>query len=155
MIFQIQRRRVTRRYQYQGCKILYGRFANRPSFRADNGLTQRHEDTLETQRSAISIQRETDSKVPAGVLCDMSKRLGGRDARILRCPKMQHRWPGGFFRVDPSSTAAWCILLRSQGTIVCIHPLDASRKNRPRAERRRSFWSFFLGVQEKGRRKMR
>ena len=30
-----------------------------------------------------------------------------------------------------------------------------SRKNRPRAERRRSFWPFFLGVQEKGRKNIK
>ena len=58
---------------------------------------------------------------------------------------------GGSFR-DPSSTGAPCVRMGTQGTDAFIRRLGDSRKNRPRAERRRSFWSFFLGVQEKGRR---
>ena len=53
--------------------------------------------------------------------------------------------------LDPSSTGAPCVRMGTQGTDTFIRRLGDSRKNRPRAERRRSFWSFFLGVQEKGR----
>ena len=72
---------------------------------------------------------------------------------------------GGSFRAYPSSTGAPCVRLGTQGTDAFIRRLGDSRKNRPRlpvravsrtqtgAERRRSFWSFFLGVQEKGRKK--
>ena len=72
----------------------------------------------------------------------------------LRLPGAASNPPGGgagFFRADPSSTGAVCVPMGTQGKDACTCPLGDSRKNRPRAERRRSFWPFFLGVQEKGR----
>ncbi len=67
-------------------------------------------------------------------------------------PSTARLWSGGFFRADPSSSVVWLILGGSQGNVSRFLYEGDSRKNRPRAERRRSFWSFFLGVQEKGRR---
>ena len=56
------------------------------------------------------------------------------------------RWrSGGYCRVNPSTTMLLVHLTCPQGTGACIHQLGDSRKNRPRAERRRSFWPFFFG----------
>ena len=48
------------------------------------------------------------------------------------------------FRAYPATTGAPCVRLGTQGTDAFIRRLGDSRKNRPRAERRGSFWSFFL-----------
>ena len=57
----------------------------------------------------------------------------------------------GFFRVIPFSNVVLDSLRRRQGKIVRILRCGSLRKNRPRAERRRSFWPFFFGEKEKGR----
>ena len=60
----------------------------------------------------------------------------------------------GLFRAIPSTDVVWGELKTSQGTVLGLHCRSSSRKSSPAAfERRRSFWSFFLGVQEKGRKK--
>ena len=124
---------------------------------------EKHKKAVSFQRSSVSQERlvsRTGDVNPRHPRRDMGNHKG--------CPyKLKHgaqclaaswvllspaRWRGrGFFRADPSSTGAVCFRMGTQGKDACTWPLGDSRKNRPRAERRRSFWPFFLGVQEKGR----
>ena len=114
---------------------------------------------------AISCQLETKSKRQIVIRPDdvnpryPRHRVGNHKGCPYKCEKMAHLavcaaggGGGGSFRAYPSSTGAPCVRMGTQGTDAFIRRLGDSRKNRPRAERRRSFWSFFLGVQEKGRR---
>ena len=51
---------------------------------------------------------------------------------------------GGFFRADPSIALVLALLTGWQATLFSFWLRSDSRKNRPPAEGRASFWSFFL-----------
>ena len=139
--------------------FLQGRFANRPPCGPSRSITgppggSEGVVVRGIRRAAYHQPRTPETGVPCcpawPAVQQVTRSAGGGWFSALH-PSPVRSWCRGFFRVIPFSNVFLDRSQGPQGNDAGYFPRGNSRKNRPRAERRRSFWPFFFGEKEKGR----